>query len=59
MVPGQDLGSRRFADWMASWTAALCPSELSARSLGLCNHAPWFDEVVDFAKLKAFPGEST
>ena len=57
MVPGQDLGSRLFADWMALWTAALCPSDLSARSLGLCDHAPWIDEVVDFDKLKAFPGE--
>jgi predicted acylesterase/phospholipase RssA len=57
VVPGQDLGSRLMADWMALWTAAFCPSELSAISLGLCDHAPWIDEVVDFGKLKAFPGE--
>jgi predicted acylesterase/phospholipase RssA len=57
LVPGQDLGSRLFADWMALWFAALCPSDLSSRSLGLCDHAPWIDEVVDFDKLKKFPGE--
>ena len=57
LVPSQDLGSRLFADWMALWFAALCPSDLSARSLGLCDHAPWIDEVVDFDKLKKFPGE--
>ena len=57
LVPGQDLGSRLFADWMSLWFAALCPSDLSGRSLGLCDHAPWIDEVVDFDKLKEFPGE--
>jgi NTE family protein len=57
LVPGQDLSSRLLADWMALWFAAWCPSDLSARSLGLCDHAPWIDEVVDFDKLKSFPGE--
>ncbi|MGH6895860.1 MAG: patatin-like phospholipase family protein [Geminicoccaceae bacterium] len=57
LIPGQDLGSRLFADWMSLWFAALCPSDLSTRSLGLCDHAPWIDEVVDFDKLKNFPGE--
>ena len=27
------------------------------QSLGLCDHAPWIDEVVDFDKLKQFKGE--
>jgi predicted acylesterase/phospholipase RssA len=57
LVPGQDLGSRLFADWMSLWFATLCPSDLSANSLGLCDHAPWIDEVVDFDQLKKFPGE--
>jgi predicted acylesterase/phospholipase RssA len=57
LVPGQDLSSRLLADWMALWFAAWCPSDLSARSLGLCDHAPWIDEAVDFDKLKSFPGE--
>jgi len=57
LVPGQDLGSRLFADWVSLWFAAWCPSDLSGRSLGLCDHAPWIDEVVDFGKLKEFPGE--
>ena len=57
LVPGQDPASRLFADWMALMFATLCPSDLSEKSLGLCDHAPWIDEVVDFNRLKSFPGE--
>jgi NTE family protein len=57
LVPGQDMASRLLADWVALWFATWCPSDLSSRSLGLCDHAPWIDEVVDFDKLKSFPGE--
>jgi predicted acylesterase/phospholipase RssA len=57
MVPGQDHASRLWADWLALMHATLCPSDLSLRSLGLCDHAPWIDEVVDFSKLKEFKGE--
>ncbi len=42
---------------MVLMSAAWCPSDLSNNSLGLCEHAPWIDEVVDFDKLKTFPGE--
>jgi hypothetical protein len=57
LVPGQDAASRLFADWMALMFAAWCPSDLTEKSLGLCDHAPWVDELVDFDKLKSFPGE--
>jgi NTE family protein len=57
LMPGQDLMSRFWADWMALMFATWCPSDLSGRSLGLCDHAPWIDEVVDFDKLQTFPGE--
>ena len=57
LAPGQDLASRLFADWLALMFATWCPSDLSERSLGLCGHAPWIDEVVDFGKLQSFPGE--
>jgi hypothetical protein len=59
LVPGQDLSGRLFADWMALWSAAWCPSDLSQDSLGLCDHAPWIDEVVDFDKPSRFPASST
>jgi predicted patatin/cPLA2 family phospholipase len=42
---------------MALMFAAWCPSDLSEKSQGLCDHAPWIDEVVDFDKLQEFPGE--
>ena len=57
LMPGQDMISRFWADWMALMLATWCPSDLSGKSLGMCDHAPWIDEVVDFAKLKSFPGE--
>ena len=57
LVPGQDPASRLFADWMALMFATWCPSDLTEKSLGLCDHAPWIDEVVDFDRLKSFPGE--
>ncbi len=57
VLPGQEAASRMFADWMALMFAAWCPSDLSGKSVGLCDHAPWIDEVVDFARLKTFPGE--
>ena len=42
---------------MALAHAALCPTDLGLQSLGLCAHAPWIDEVVEFDKLKDFKGE--
>ncbi len=57
VMPGQDELSRVFADWMGLMLATWCPSDLSSKSMGLCDHAPWIDEVVDFEKLKSFPGE--
>jgi hypothetical protein len=57
IVPGQAAASRLWADWLALAHAALCPTDLGLQSLGLCAHAPWVDEVVDFDKLKDFKGE--
>jgi NTE family protein len=49
--------SRFWSDWTALMFSAFSPSDLSPFSLGLCDHAPWIEEVVDFDKLKAFPAE--
>jgi NTE family protein len=57
LMPGQDMISRFWADWWTLVFATWCPSDLTSRSLGMCDHAPWIDEVVDFDKLKSFPGE--
>lgn len=46
-----------FEDWVGLWAAALCPSDLSADSKGLCQPAPWVQEVVDFDRLRDFPRE--
>jgi hypothetical protein len=37
--------------------AAFCPSDLSLSSQGLCQWAPFVEEVVDFEKVKDYPGE--
>lgn len=57
VMPGQDDLTRLWSDWMALMFATWCPSDLSASSGGLCDHAPWIDDIVDFDQLKAFPGD--
>jgi len=61
MMPRMPLGNssvERFcSDWAALMFSAFCPSSLTEGSHGLCEHAPWIDEIVDFEQLKAFPGE--
>ena len=57
IVPGSAPASRLLADWMALYFAMWCPSNLTMMSAGLCDHAPWIDEIVDFEKLQAFPAE--
>ncbi len=60
-LPAMPFGNspmeRLFGDWTALMFSMFCPSDLSYRSQGLCDHAPWIDDVVDFDGLKAFPGE--
>jgi NTE family protein len=48
---------RLFGDWMALVCNTFSPSDLGPSSLGLCAAAPWIDHVVDFDKLRAYPGE--
>jgi NTE family protein len=57
LVPGNAPASRLLSDWMALSFAMWSPSNLTMMSAGLCDHAPWIDEIVDFEKLQAFPGE--
>jgi len=54
---GTSSPERFLSDWMALMFSTFSPSDLNSMSQGLCEHAPWIDEVVDFEKLKSFPGE--
>ncbi|MDH3660927.1 MAG: patatin-like phospholipase family protein [Alphaproteobacteria bacterium] len=54
---GNSSPERFFNDWMALMFSTFCPSDLGLSSKGLCEHAPWIDDIVDFEKLKAFSGE--
>ncbi len=54
--PNEDA-QRFFNDLGALMLATFCPSDLSAASQGMCEPAPFIDEVVDFSKLKDFDGE--
>jgi predicted acylesterase/phospholipase RssA len=61
-LPRFDFGKmpygRFWSDWWALAFSTLSPSDLAMSSLGLCEHAPWIDEIVDFDKLKKnFKGE--
>ncbi|TJZ79157.1 patatin-like phospholipase family protein [Chitiniphilus eburneus] len=44
---------RAWADWVRLMWAVATPTDLTLRSLGLCAHVPFIEEVVDFAKLAA------
>ena len=61
MLPRAQLGDtpaeRLFSDWMGLMFSAFCPSDLSPQSKGLCEHAPWIEDIVDFDQLKNFDGE--
>jgi predicted acylesterase/phospholipase RssA len=48
---------RYVTDWCSLAFATLSPSSLDPSSLGLCAHAPWVEEVVDFERLKNFDGD--
>ena len=39
-------------DWWKLQLAAWCPTDLSFFSQGLCQPAPWIEEVVDFGRLR-------
>ncbi len=48
---------RFFDDSAALMLATFCPTDLSAASQGMCQPAPFVEQAVDFAKLKAFEGD--
>jgi NTE family protein len=48
---------RYVTDLWALAFANLSPSSLNLSSLGLCAHAPWVEEFVDFERLKDFDGD--
>ncbi|MDX1541045.1 MAG: patatin-like phospholipase family protein, partial [Geminicoccaceae bacterium] len=61
-LPRLDFNSlpygRFWSDCLALAFRSKSPSDLSLASLGLCDHAPWIDEIVDFDKLRNdFKGE--
>ncbi len=49
--------AKLFDDWTALMWSAMCPTSPNPESQGLCQPAPWIDEVVDFDKLKDFPAD--
>lgn len=54
----QDTPMQRLTRDIAEfWSAAFCPTDLSTKSLGLCQAPPWIEEVVDFDAIPDFPGD--
>src|SRR5262249_13521855 len=47
---------RFYNDWIDLWVAMITPSTLNPLSQGVCAPFPFLDEMVDFDKLKTFPG---
>lgn len=56
-TPGQNDLARFWSDWTSLMFATWCPSDLGQTSTGLCEHAPWIEDVVDFEALKHYKGE--
>lgn len=56
-VPGKSPMTRLYNDAIEFWAAALTPSFLTMQSTGVCAHLPTVPELVDFDKLKEFPGK--
>jgi len=57
-MPMMDSPSGKFFnDWMALMLSAMCPDTVDPGAQGLCQPAPWINEVVDFDKLKNFPAD--
>ena len=56
-----DLGDARtnrfLNDWFTLVACSFGPSSLAMSSLGLCEPAPWIEEVVDFDALHDFNGD--
>ncbi|WP_288842729.1 patatin-like phospholipase family protein [uncultured Deefgea sp.] len=48
----QDPFSQTFKDATQLGIASACPSDVNTRSLGLCAHAPFVEDVIDFARLQ-------
>jgi predicted acylesterase/phospholipase RssA len=48
---------RLYNDLVDLWAAALTPTTLSFFSQGLCEQLPFLEEIVDFDRLRRFPGE--
>jgi predicted acylesterase/phospholipase RssA len=44
-------GSVPWADWTQLMMSTMSPSNLSAKSLGLCAHAPFLEGAVDFSAI--------
>lgn len=54
---GMTEAQRLQADWLLFQGAMMCPSDVDYFSEGLCAHAPFIDNIVDFNKLKTVPEE--
>jgi predicted acylesterase/phospholipase RssA len=53
---GKGSYRRLYNDWINLWVAMMTPSTLNPLSQGMCAPFPFLDDMVDFDKLKEFPG---
>lgn len=57
LLPTQTPSQRLLRDSFEFLNAAWCPSDINPWAVGLCDPAPWIEDVVDFEKLRDFAGE--
>ena len=50
-------GSAHWMDWSQLFVSTMSPSNLSAKSLGLCAHAPFLEGAIDFSAIASIKPE--
>ncbi len=56
-LPDATDAQRLYKDWVHLWVAAMSPTSMTPRSLGMCEAAPWLEDVVDFGMLNKLDSE--
>lgn len=56
-LPDATDAQRLYKDWVHLWVAAMSPTSMTPRSLGMCEAAPWLEDVVDFGAVKKLETE--
>jgi NTE family protein len=49
---GMNNGQKFYSDWLQLQAAIACPTGFNYYSKGICAHAPFIDDLVDFSRIR-------